>query len=214
MHEKGLTWDQLRVLLPKTLMVDQSYGLQWSIRDFDLIVKKLIQRVNTNRLTPNDFHNYMARIYNDQTVVLDRITTLEPLQIARTVDRITFEGVRNIWNNWVGNYQEPMNVAAIGSGVGLSSYAQKSLFQEEARVPINTANNGFMSIRGETLFITASFDDGTPTHITSEFAVLDSTDSADDRMGLYVQFETVDLEPHTQNNDVPTQSTSATICTL
>ena len=203
--------------MPKEMFIDETYCAIWSIRDFDTIVKKLISNVNTGRLMSYDYFNYLRRIYNDQSVVLDRYTELEPLGIGRKWDRMTFEGVRACFLNLIGQQQAAFQFAAEGDGTlpaNSNTYGMQALVNERARAQISPTNNGFMDLRGETLFITATFPSTTPSHTIKEVIILDSSDPLDDRAAFYVSLTGADQKGHVSGNDVPTISTSCNVCTL
>lgn len=210
-----LTDKSLRDLIPRNLIIDHNYIANWSIRDFDEIVKPLIKKINTDRVSPKDFHKYLNRIYNDQSVVLDRDTVLEPITIQRKVDRVTFEGVRAMLLAITGQEQRPFTFGELGSGLGTASYGTQSLVSPvTARVEISQATNGSMILRGETLFVTCSFAAGTIGFTQKEFGLFDSDDPTDDKMFFYVPFDTADQKAHVAGNDVPTASSSVNVCTL
>ena len=210
----GISIEEGDFIIPKNYILDTTYICMWIVRDFDTIVSKLIAKTNTGQLQHDEFFRYLQRIYNDQSVTLDKNTTLEPMEIGRKKDRITFEAVRDIWLNMIGIYQPPISHAMIGDGVGVPSYGQQALFNEVSRVPIKQSNNGSLGIRGETLFVNASFLSSVIGFTTRELGTANDSDPADDRMQLYVQVDTPDQKPHIQNVDVPQFSTSASICTL
>jgi hypothetical protein len=202
-------------LIPHNLMIDQNYIANWSIRDYDEIVKPLIKKINTDRVNPKDFHNYLNRIYNDQSVVLDRDTVLEPLSIGRKADRVTFEGVRAMLLAVSGQEQRAFTFGELGQGLGTASYGTQSLVDPiTARVEISQVTNGSMILRGETLFITCSFSAGTQGFTQKEFGLFDSDDPTDDKMFFYVPFDTADQKAHIAGVDVPTASSSVNVCTL
>lgn len=210
-----LSDESLKLLIPKNLIIDQTYIANWSIPDYEQIVKPLIKKMNTDRLSPAEFQNYLKRIYQDQSVVIDRDTILEPISIGRKADRMTFEGVRAMLLNIMGQYQPAFRFAEMGDGVGLAHYGREFLVNPvTARVEISQITNGSMILRGETLFVTASFNSGTPSFKQREFGLYDSIDPADDRMFFYVLIDTQDQKDHTINNDVPTVSSSVNVCTL
>lgn len=205
----------IRDLVPKNLVIDQTYIANWSIRDYDEIVKKLINNVNVGRLNPAQFQEYLKRVYNDQSVVLDRYTTLEPVTIQRKADRVTYEGVRAMLLAVAGQAPRPFTFGELGEGVGTPSYGMDRLFDPvTARVEINQSTNGSMILRGETLFITCSFSAGTVGFTQREFGVFDSQDTADDKMFMYVQFDPADQKAHVAGVDVPTASSSVNVCTI
>lgn len=214
LKENGIDIKEGKLVLPKNYIIDTTYSLIWSIRDFDTIISKLVKKMNTGFLNPRDWMLYLKRIYSDQSVVLDKNVTLEPLEIGRKADRITFEFARNIWLNALGNYQNPIAYGVIGDGIGVGTYAQQALFNEVQRQPINQSTNGSLTIRGEMLFITASFPSGTQTFTLRECGTVDSNDAANDKMQFYIQFDSADQKVHTINNDVPQFATNASICTL
>jgi hypothetical protein len=205
----------LKEFIPRNLMIDQNYIANWSINDYDRTVKPLIKNINTGRLDPLQFHKYLNRIYNDQTVVLDRDTVLEPICIGAKLDRVTFEGVRAMLLSIAGQGQAPFTFGELGEGVGTSSYGQQSLFDPvTARVEIKQENDGSMVLRGDTLFVTCSFAAGTTGFTQTEFGLFDSLDPADDKMFMYVQLDPTDQKAHVAGNDVPTFSSSVNVCTL
>lgn len=210
----GITVEDGTVIIPRNFILDTSFVCMWSTNDFENIVSKLIGKTNTGQLRHDEYFRYLQRIYNDQSVVLDKNTTLEPMEIGRKRDRITFEAVRDIWLNMIGFPQKPISHAMIGDGVGLASYGQQSLFNEISRVPINQANNGSLGLRGETLFINASFSAALSGFTAKEAGTANDSDPADDRMQIYIQFDSPDQKAHIQNVDVPQYSTSASMCTL
>jgi hypothetical protein len=214
LKEHGIDTQDGKLIIPRNFLMDSTYSMMWSIRDFDTIISKLVRKMNTGFLNPKDWIGYLKRIYEDQSVVLDKNTTLEPLEIGRKADRVTFEAVRGIWLNMLGNYQKPISHGMIGDGIGVGTYAQQALFHEITRQPINQANNGSLTLRGEMLFITASFPSGVQSFTLREAGTGDSDDAATDKMQFFIQFDGADQKSHTINNDVPQFSTNASICTL
>lgn len=210
----GISIEEGKMVIPRNYLIDSSFAVMWSPNDFDTIVKKLIADMNTGRLKHDEYFRYLNRCYNDQSVVLDKNTTLEPMEIGRKHDRITFEAVRDIWLNMMGIYQPPISHAAVGDGTGSLSYGLQSLYHEVSRVPINQANNGSIGLRGETLFVTASFSSGLLGFTMKEALTANSSDVNNDRVQLVIQFDPTDQKAHTQNNTVPQFSTSASMCTL
>lgn len=210
----GISFEEGKLILPRNYAIDTSYICMWSVRDFENIVSKLINRTRTGMLHFDEYFGYLTRIYNDQSVVLDKNNTLEPLEIGRKKDRMTFEAVRDIWLNFIGIQQPSISHAMIGDGIGTSSYGQQALFNEISRVKINQANNGSIGIRGETLFVNASFSAGLASFTCKEAGTANDSDPADDRMQLYIQFDSADQKGHVVGNDVPQFSTSVNVCTL
>lgn len=210
----GISLDEAELIIPKNYILDTTYICMWGVRDFENIVSKLIRKTNTGQLQHDEFFRYLQRIYEDQTVTLDKNTTLEPIEIGRKKDRVTFEAVRDIWLNMIGIYQPPISHAMIGDGIGIPSYGQQSLFNEINRVPIKEQNDGSLGIRGETLFVNASFPSSLNGFTTREVGTANDSDPNDDRMQLYVQIDTPDQKAHVLGNDTPQFSTSASICTL
>jgi hypothetical protein len=210
-----LTDKSIREMIPRNLMIDQNYIANWSLDDFEYIVKPLIKKINTDRLNPADFHRYLNRIYNDQSVVIDRDTILEPISIGRKADRVTFEGVRAMLLAVIGQAQRPFTFGQLGDQAGAGGYGTQDMTNPiTARVEISSATNGSLIIRGETLFVTCSFDPGTIAFTQREFALFDNDDPLDDKMFFYVTFDPTDQKGHTAGNDVPTASSSVNVCTL
>ena len=213
-ERKGIYFEEGKVFLPKNYTIDSTYICMWSVNDFENIISKLIAKTNTGQLPYDEFFRYLQRIYLDQSVVIDKNITLEPLEIGAKRDRITFEAVRDMWLNMIGVPQKAITHAMIGDGIGLAGYGQTALFNELSRVKINQANNGSLGIRGETLFINASFSSGLASFTAKEAGTANDSNPTDDRMQFYIQFDSPDQKGHISGNDIPQFSTSASICTL
>jgi len=220
----GITKEDIQNVFEKTLRefkeskariiyLDASYLYTFELDDFESVRKfNMLGRYDLKAVL--DWHRCLERWYNDQTVTLGN-TSIKPIKISRTFDRVVNEGLEMIAASITGFGSTTFEYRSIGDGSASSATpADKILGNEIDRINVNeTPEGGSISRDGTTIYSVGNHSKDVPTPVDNEFTEcgMHSTDSPlTDIMLDHSIF--VDPVPHTQGQDAPGSTTVIFMC--
>ncbi|HTH23283.1 MAG TPA: hypothetical protein VL854_13775 [Nitrososphaeraceae archaeon] len=215
----GITRDDIQNILTETLkklktkpgilFFDASYGYNFHPSDF-VDVKKICQLVKyTNK--PIEWHRYLERWYQDQTVTING-RPIKPIKIARALDLVPNEALEMTAQCWAGTDQATFKFHALGNGdVNEALASDTAMVNQISRIDVTTNANGSSLTRdGSTFYIIGNHPITVQSADITETGVFSSASTTTDIM---LDHSVLDSQiDHTINSDVPGSTTIIYMC--
>jgi len=222
----GITRNDIQDIFERTLVnfkeaktriiyLDASYLYTFDLGDFNYI-RKLCLLTRTSVVHVKEWHRLLERWYNDQTVrMYGNMAIIKPLQISRTFDRVTNEGMEMVADCITGGGGGLFEYRSIGDGSGsAASPSDTILVNEIDRINVNTTpEGGSLSRDGSTIYSIGNHSKSVETPANDEFTEcgMHNTDNAvtDDMFDHSIFANPVE---HIQNADAPGSTTVVYMC--
>ncbi len=204
----------LKELRARIFFLDASYLYTFHLDDFVEVKKFNI----LGRYEPQAnvaWHGYLERWYQDQTVTIGG-RTFKPMQIERSFDRVTNEGMEMVANFITGSgTASAFDCRGIGDGdVDEPSLADLGLDHVVDVINVNeTPEGGSLTRNGSTIISVGNHSKDTETPDSNQFtecAMYDDTKASVRRCFDHSVFD--DPVEHTQGVDAPGSTTIVYMC--
>jgi hypothetical protein len=219
---QGITREDVQAVLEQTLKnfkesktriiyLDASYLYNFDLSDFTYI-RKLNLLIRRQPLLAREWHKLLERWYNDQTVRDDFSRIIKPLQISRTFDKVTNEGLESIASSVVGAEQDAYDYRSIGDGVDpVALPSDQTLSNEIDRIDVfASVEGGALTRDGSTIYSIGNHPKSVASADVTECGMHSNSTPENDLMFDHSIFE--DAVTHVQNADSVGSTTVIYMC--
>lgn len=188
----------------KIVAFDANYLYNFHKEDFYL-VSNLIKLVRYNNKNAIEWHRYLERWYQDQTVSIND-QVIKPIKIVRALDRVPNEALEMTAACWIGEDQSIFKFHALGNGETTEALpSDTQLVNEISRIDVTEdANGGSLTRDGSTLYVIGNHPITVESADITESGVFDGENTGDDDDDVMLDYAVFDEEiEHIINSDVP-----------
>ena len=168
----------------RVVSFDASYLYNFDLSDFNWVRKlNLLGRYDKRHVI--EWHRYLERWYNDQTVRNDFDRQIKPDQLVRQLDKVVNEGLEMMAGSITGEESSIFKYSAIGDADDLTTpkAGDTQLGNEISRIDVTeTAEGGSLSRDGSVIYIIGNHPSSIASTTITESGVFDTNSSTTDRM--------------------------------